>query len=270
MYLNGSKLTKTKLFVVLIISSLLLSGCSFKRKSFEDDCVAMAETSASLPWNMFFGLLLDHRSGSEKIEDYQKLCSCYFVSIENNLSFFEKIKFYFFDTGLSDPLYPKIVRLSQNAIGQCTENLNNNKVSPSSKTFREEKDFSEQHDQTEDNYNYSQQFEEEQPIQKSQSSPHPEMTENEYIQSIKKIIRRRHLYPKIAQMRGWQGDVEISFSINKSGQLISAEIASSSNYEVLDKTALEMVKSSEPFPPIPSSLGKDTINFKQIINFTLE
>jgi TonB family protein len=267
-YLNGSKLTKTKLFVVLIISSLLISGCSFKRKSFEDDCVTVAETSASLPWNMFFGSLLDHRSGSEKIEDYQKLCSCYFDSIENNLSFFEKIKFYFFDPGLSDPLYPKIVRLAQNAIGQCSESLNNNKVSPSSKTFREEKDFSEQHDQTEDDY--AQQYEEEQPIQKSQSSPHPEMTENEYRQLITNKINSRKQYPRIAQMRGWQGDVTVSFDVNKSGELISSEIASSSNYEALDKAALAMVKSSEPFPPIPGSIGKDTINTIFMINFKLE
>ena len=50
---------------------------------------------------------------------------------------------------------------------------------------------------------------------------------------------------------GWQGKVKISFFISSDGHAKSIKIVESSGIGVLDKNAVEAVKSASPFPKPP-------------------
>jgi periplasmic protein TonB len=68
---------------------------------------------------------------------------------------------------------------------------------------------------------------------------------------IKDLINRHITYPKTARQMGWQGKVKISFFISSDGHAKAIKIVESSGIGVLDKNAVEAVKSASPFPKPP-------------------
>ena len=77
-------------------------------------------------------------------------------------------------------------------------------------------------------------------------------------------------YPKVAQMRGWQGETVIELLLDGKGSLQSKRILKSSGHEVLDKEALAMVDKATPFPPPPETLRAGSFSIKIPIPFRLE
>ena len=69
---------------------------------------------------------------------------------------------------------------------------------------------------------------------------------------IKDMINRKLEYPKIARKMGWEGQVRISFTVLASGESRDIRIIRSSGREMLDKNAVEAVKSASPFPRPPA------------------
>lgn len=61
-------------------------------------------------------------------------------------------------------------------------------------------------------------------------------------------------YPRLAQMRGWQGTTKVELHIDASGNVISSGISESSGFDILDKQALEMVRKASPLPLPPDTL----------------
>jgi protein TonB len=66
--------------------------------------------------------------------------------------------------------------------------------------------------------------------------------------------KRYRRYPVQAMERGWQGRVEIRMVIGANGTIRDALIKTSSNYQILDDQALDMVKRGKPLTPIPAAL----------------
>lgn len=66
--------------------------------------------------------------------------------------------------------------------------------------------------------------------------------------------RRYRRYPAQAMEKGWQGKVEISLAIGANGVTQSYVIKTSSGFQLLDETALDMVKKGRPWVQIPPSL----------------
>lgn len=66
--------------------------------------------------------------------------------------------------------------------------------------------------------------------------------------------RRYKRYPTHAVERGWQGRVEIRLVVGSNGNISSALIKRSSNYQILDDQALDMVKKGTGREPIPWAL----------------
>lgn len=77
-------------------------------------------------------------------------------------------------------------------------------------------------------------------------------------------------YPRLAQMRGWQGTVKVELHIDAAGNIRSSSVIESSNYEVLDKQALEMVRKATPLPQPPEALRGREFTIIVPINFRLE
>ena len=91
-----------------------------------------------------------------------------------------------------------------------------------------------------------------------------------YSSLLANAIAKYKQYPKIAQMRGWQGTVIADLEIDSKGSVVSVKIKKSSTYEVLDNEALEMIKKASPFPTPPESLRGKNFNVLVPISFKLE
>jgi len=72
-------------------------------------------------------------------------------------------------------------------------------------------------------------------------------------------------YPSTAQ--GATGASSVSFSIDRSGRLISAGLSRSSGSSALDAEAVATVRRSSPFPPPPAEIPGGRFNFTKTINF---
>lgn len=93
---------------------------------------------------------------------------------------------------------------------------------------------------------------------------------NLYGSLLGREIAKHKQYPKVAQIRGWQGEATVELQIDGSGNMLSSKIHDSSGYEVLDKQALEMVKKASPFPSPPDALRGRTFNILVPVSFRLE
>lgn len=93
---------------------------------------------------------------------------------------------------------------------------------------------------------------------------------NRYGSLLSREVAKHKQYPKIAQMRGWQGDVEVDIQLDGNGNVLSSKIHTSSSFDALDKQALEMVKKASPFPMPPEALRSKPFNVMVPISFKLE
>lgn len=108
---------------------------------------------------------------------------------------------------------------------------------------------------------------------KTVNAPSPEKVTaatNDYSSLLAAAIAKYKQYPKIAQMRGWQGLIIIELQLNPQGGVIYSQIKKSSGYDVLDQEALEMIKRASPFPQPPETLRSKNFTVLVPISFKLE
>lgn len=74
-----------------------------------------------------------------------------------------------------------------------------------------------------------------------------------YLERLKNRIEFIWKYPEVARINRLQGDLFIRFSILKNGRLGDAQILRSSGYKMLDDAALQALKGSDPFWPLPEN-----------------
>lgn len=65
--------------------------------------------------------------------------------------------------------------------------------------------------------------------------------------SIRSDIERHIIYPEIARRRGLKGTVLAGFIIDQKGMPTEIKIIKSSNYEVLDKEVIRIIKKASPY-----------------------
>jgi len=76
-------------------------------------------------------------------------------------------------------------------------------------------------------------------------------------------------YPRIAQRRGWQGNVVVKLVMSDAGKIQSLSIEQSSGYNALDEEAMKMIERAKPLPKPPEILAGDEINIFVPVNFAL-
>lgn len=110
------------------------------------------------------------------------------------------------------------------------------------------------------------------PPPKPKVPPEPDLNaaRNQYSSQLSREFAKYKQYPRIAQMRGWQGVVKVELKIDGSGAIQSLTIATSSGFEVLDKQALEMVRKATPLPQPPETLRGREFNIIVPVAFRLE
>lgn len=93
---------------------------------------------------------------------------------------------------------------------------------------------------------------------------------NLYGNQLAREIAKHKQYPRIAQMRGWQGEAVVDLQLDGNGNVIASKIHTPSGFDVLDKEALEMVKKASPFPAPPEALRGHSFNILVPVSFRLE
>ena len=91
-----------------------------------------------------------------------------------------------------------------------------------------------------------------------------------YVRGLSDLVAKHKRYPRIAQMRGWQGEVQVRVTIDgNSGRLIAAVVQQGSGFEALDREAVEMVQRAAPFP-VPPDLRRPELSVLLPVVFRLE
>ena len=75
-----------------------------------------------------------------------------------------------------------------------------------------------------------------------------------YGKTLSSLIAKYQRYPRIAQLRSWQGTAQVLLSVSAAGRMVNVVILRSSGFEVLDDQALEMVRQATPLPQPPEAL----------------
>jgi protein TonB len=85
----------------------------------------------------------------------------------------------------------------------------------------------------------------------------------------------RHLqqykrYPGDAQSRGEEGVVQVSFTVDRTGHVLSREIVHSSGHRELDNEVMSMIERAQPLPPFPASMPQAKLDLTVPIRFSLQ
>lgn len=107
------------------------------------------------------------------------------------------------------------------------------------------------------------------PVKASVSQADIDAAKNQYGSALSRELAKHKQYPKIAQMRGWEGEIVLEIQIDGNGNVISSKIQESSTFDALDKQALEMAKKAK-FPPLPDALRGRSFNILVPVSFKLE
>lgn len=87
---------------------------------------------------------------------------------------------------------------------------------------------------------------------------------------LARAFAKHKQYPRLAQMRGWQGVAKVRLEVDAAGSMISSVISESSGHDILDRQALEMVKKAMPLPQPPDVLRGEPFTIIVPIVFRLE
>lgn len=90
-----------------------------------------------------------------------------------------------------------------------------------------------------------------------------------YGKAVSQALARYKEYPRIAQMRGWEGAVLMELRVAPSGRLLGAELHTSSGYPVLDEQALAMAARAVQLPVPPEGLRDGAIAVRVPVVFRL-
>lgn len=76
-----------------------------------------------------------------------------------------------------------------------------------------------------------------------------------YGRELAGAVATRQRYPRLAQLRQWQGTAVLQLELAATGGLLGVRVLSSSGHDVLDRQALDMVREAVPLPPLPTALA---------------
>lgn len=94
--------------------------------------------------------------------------------------------------------------------------------------------------------------------------------ESLFAQDVRSRIERKKVYPDTARDLGMTGEVEVLYELDRSGNLLRAEIVSSSGYKLLDQAAIRAVKSAS-YRSIPDDawMGASSKVFRTKLVFSI-
>jgi protein TonB len=92
---------------------------------------------------------------------------------------------------------------------------------------------------------------------------------SDYSNLLASAISKYKQYPKLAQVRGWQGIVIVEIEMSPTGAVLSMIIKKSSGYDILDAEAMQMIQRAMPLPQPPESLKSKNFTVLVPVSFQL-
>ncbi|MGT0067779.1 energy transducer TonB family protein [Helicobacter pylori] len=89
---------------------------------------------------------------------------------------------------------------------------------------------------------------------------------NEFLMKIQTAISSKNRYPKMAQIRGIEGEVLVSFVINPDGSVTDIKVVKSNTTDILNHAALDAIKNAAYLFPKP----EETVHLKIPIAYSLK
>lgn len=92
---------------------------------------------------------------------------------------------------------------------------------------------------------------------------------NDYQIQLLGYLRKHQRYPKMAVRRKIQGYTVLRVSVDRSGNVVNADMELSSEKSVLDKEAFKMLERANPLPAIPTDIPDEEFEFLVPVRFKL-
>ena len=113
-----------------------------------------------------------------------------------------------------------------------------------------------------------------QPAPSSAPSPGESASEARVQASWQKTLIR-HLerfkrYPEVARSRRAQGEVVVTFTLDRSGQVVASRVTKSSGSPALDEEALAVLKRASPLPAPPNEIAGTALDLSLPIHFRIK
>jgi protein TonB len=90
-----------------------------------------------------------------------------------------------------------------------------------------------------------------------------------YRQMVAAHLQRFKQYPPAAKAAGQRGVARVSFTLSRSGGVLSAGLGGSSGHAALDAETLAMVRRAQPFPAFPADMKQSSMAFSAPVAFDL-
>ena len=91
---------------------------------------------------------------------------------------------------------------------------------------------------------------------------------NQWHTAIVTQINSHLAYPAAARARGQKGVVQVAFSIDRQGRVVSSRVAHASGYAALDQAALEALQKAQ-LPPPPADMPGGVFPFTIPLHFSI-
>jgi periplasmic protein TonB len=91
-----------------------------------------------------------------------------------------------------------------------------------------------------------------------------------YIHTLSELFSRKQRYPRLAEARGWEGDVQLRLHVAGKGTRVTVEVLHSSGFQVLDQHALQLVQDTIPLPVPPAVLQGGEFQITVPIHYKLQ
>lgn len=88
-----------------------------------------------------------------------------------------------------------------------------------------------------------------------------------YRQMVAAHLQRFKQYPPAAKAAGQQGTSRVSFTLSRSGGVLSVSLGGSSGHSQLDAETLAMVRRAQPFPAFPADIKQSSMPFNAPVAF---
>ena len=90
-----------------------------------------------------------------------------------------------------------------------------------------------------------------------------------YRQMVAAHLQRFKQYPPAAKSAGQQGTSRVSFTLSRSGGVLSVGLGGSSGHSALDAETLAMVRRAQPFPAFPADVKQSSMPFSAPVAFNI-
>ena len=109
------------------------------------------------------------------------------------------------------------------------------------------------------------------PHEAAAPAPQPDQQQllGRYAQQLSRLLASHQEYPRLAAMRGWEGEVRLRLKVARKGNLLSLQVDRSSGHDILDQHALQLVELVS-MPPFPDELEGSEIQITVPVNYKLK